>query len=54
MRCCGRDHFGKCVEEAKCFICAGKHKGSKHEYIIESYSKRAEPCEHYAARCANC
>jgi hypothetical protein len=54
MRCCGRDHFGKCVEEAKCFICAGKHEGSKHECTIESCSKRAEPCEHYAARCANC
>jgi hypothetical protein len=54
MRCCGRDHFGKCVEEAKCFVCAGKHEGSKHECTIESCSKRAEPCEHYAARCANC
>ena len=54
MRCCGRDHFGKCVEEAKCFICAGKHEGSKHECTIESCSKRSEPCEHYAARCANC
>lgn len=54
MRCCGRDHFGKCVEEAKCFICAGKHEGSKHECTVESCGKRAEPCEHYAARCANC
>jgi hypothetical protein len=54
MRCCGRDHFGKCVEEAKCFVCAGKHEGSKHECTIESCSKRSEPCEHYAARCANC
>jgi hypothetical protein len=39
---------------AKCFICAGKHEGSKHECTIESCSKRAEPFEHYAARCANC
>jgi len=54
MRCCGRDHFGKCVEEAKCFICAGKHEGSKHECSVESCSKRAGPCEHYAAKCANC
>jgi hypothetical protein len=54
MRCCGRDHFGKCVEEAKCFICAGKHEGSKHDCTVESCGKRAEPCEHYAARCANC
>lgn len=53
-RCCGRDHFGKCVEEAKCFICAGKHEGSKHECTIEGCGKRSEPCEHYAARCANC
>lgn len=54
MRCCGRDHYGKCVEEAKCFIRAGKHEGSKHECTVESCSGRAEPCEHYAARCANC
>jgi hypothetical protein len=26
LRCCGRDHFGKCVEEARCFVCAGKHE----------------------------
>ena len=54
MRCCGRDHFGKCVEEAKCFICAGKHEGSKHECSVESCRKRSEPCEHFAAKCANC
>jgi hypothetical protein len=54
MRCCGRDHFGKCVEEAKCFVCAGKHEGREHECTIESCSKRSEPCEHYAAKCANC
>ena len=54
MHCCGRDHFGKCVEEAKCFICAGKHEGSKHECSVESCRKRSEPCEHFAAKCANC
>jgi hypothetical protein len=54
MRCCGRDHFGKCAGEAKCFVCAGKHEGSKHECTVESCGKRSEPCEHYAARCANC
>lgn len=54
MRCCGRDHFGKCVEEAKCFVCAGTHEGREHECTIESCSKRSEPCEHYAAKCANC
>jgi hypothetical protein len=53
-RCCGRDHFGKCVEEAKCFVCAGKHEGSEHECTIESCGKRSEACEHYAAKCANC
>jgi hypothetical protein len=54
MRCCGRDHFGKCIEEAKCFVCARIHEGKEHECTIESCSKRSEPCEHYAAKCANC
>jgi hypothetical protein len=54
MCCCGRDHFGKCAEEAKCFVCAGKHEGSKHECTVESCSKRSEPCEHYVVKCANC
>lgn len=30
MQCCGRDHFGKCVAEAKCFVCVGEHEGGKH------------------------
>lgn len=30
MRCCGRDHFGKCKEEAKCFLHAGEHEGNQH------------------------
>jgi hypothetical protein len=54
MRCCGRDHFGKCVEEARCFVYAGNQEGREHECTIESCSKRSEPCEHYAAKCANC
>jgi hypothetical protein len=54
MRCCGRDHFGKCIEEAKCFVCAGNHEGREYECTIESSSKRSEPCEHYTAKCANC
>ena len=54
MRCCSYDHFSKYVEEAKCFIYASKHDGSKHECTIESCSKRAEPYEHYAVRYANC
>lgn len=54
MRCCGRDHFGQCTEEVKCFVCAGEHEGSKHECTAESCSKRSGPCEHRAAKCANC
>lgn len=54
MRCCGRDHFGQCTEEPKCFECAGDHEGSKHECTAESCSKRSGPCEHHAAKCANC
>jgi hypothetical protein len=41
MRCCGRDHFGKCTEEAKCFVCAGNHEGREHECTVESCSKRS-------------
>lgn len=54
MRCCDRDHFGKCADEARCFVCAGKHEGSEHECTVESCGKRTEPCEHYAAKCADC
>lgn len=54
MRCCGRDHFGQCTEGPKCFVCAGEHEGRKHECIAESCSKRSGPCEHHAAKCANC
>lgn len=54
MRCCGRDHFGKCTGDAKCFVCAGKHEGAKHQCTAEGCGKRAEPCEHHAIRCANC
>jgi len=53
MRYYSRDHFGKCVEEAKYFIYASKHKGSKHEYSVESCSKRAGLYKHYAAKYAN-
>lgn len=54
MRCCGRDHFGQCDEKAKCFVCAGEHEGSKHECVAEICTKRSGPCEHHAAKCANC
>jgi hypothetical protein len=40
MLCCGRDHFGKCVEEAKCLVYAGKHEGSKHECSASTYGKQ--------------
>lgn len=54
MHCCGRDHFGKCVEKAKCFVCADEHEGAKHKCNAEGCSKKTEPCEHHAAKCANC
>ena len=54
MRCCGRDHFGQCTEDPKCFVCAGDHEGSKHECKAEGCSKRTGPCEHHMAKCANC
>lgn len=54
MRCCGRDHFGQCTEDPKCFVCAGDHEGSKHECAAEGCSKTAAPCEHQVAKCANC
>lgn len=54
MRCCGRDHFGKCTEEARCFICAGEHEGIKHRCAFQDCGKKSEPCEHHVAKCANC
>lgn len=54
MRCCGRDHFGQCTEDPKCFVCAGDHEGSNHECTIEGCSKRSAPCEHQVAKCVNC
>jgi hypothetical protein len=41
-----RDHFGKCVEEAKCFIYAKGHKGAKHKCNTEGYSKKTELYKH--------
>lgn len=54
MQCCGGDHFGKCAETAKCYICAGEHEGAKHQCAVEGCNKKAEPCEHHAVKCANC
>lgn len=52
--CCGPDHFGRCSEPAKCFVCAGKHEGIKHRCTAAGCGKRLEPCDHEAAKCANC
>jgi hypothetical protein len=54
MQCCRRDHFGKCTEMARCYICAGEHEGAKHQCAIEGCGKKAEPCDHHMAKCANC
>jgi len=54
MHCCGRDHFGNCLEKAKCFVCADSYEGAKHKCNAEGCGKKTEPCEHHAARCANC
>lgn len=54
MRCCGRDHFGQCTKDPQCFVFAGDHEGSKHEWTAEGCSKRSGPCEHHPAKCANC
>jgi hypothetical protein len=54
MRCCGRDHFGQCSEDPKCFVCAGDHGGSKHGCTAEGCSKMSALCEHQVAKCANC
>lgn len=52
--CCGPDHFGKCTEQAKCFVCAGEHEGAKHLCATTGCGKKSEPCDHEVARCANC
>jgi hypothetical protein len=54
MQCCRRDHFGKCTEMARCYICAGEHEGAKHQCTTEGCGKKAEPCDHHMAKCANC
>lgn len=54
LRCCGRDHFGKCTEQAKCFVCAAEHEGSEHQCTAQDCGKKSEPCEHHPAKCANC
>lgn len=54
MQCCGQDHFGRCPELAKCYICAGEHEGAKHLCVAEGCGQKEEPCEHHAAKCANC
>jgi hypothetical protein len=53
MRCCGRDHFDKCVEEAKRFVCADEQEWSKQRCAVCGCSKRSEPCEHRATNHAN-
>jgi hypothetical protein len=52
--CCGRDHFGKCTEVAKCFVCAEEHEGAEHRCPMDGCGKEAMVCEHQAAKCANC
>lgn len=52
--CCGPDHFGRCTEPAKCFVCAGEHEGIKHRCATVGCGKKSEPCDHEAAKCANC
>lgn len=54
MHCCGRDHFGKCREAARCYVCADDHAGSEHRCQTESCGKKLMPCEHHAAKCTNC
>lgn len=54
MQCCGRDHFGKCSETAKCYVCAEQHKGLEHRCQTKGCEKKSAPCEHHAAKCANC
>lgn len=54
VQCCGRDHFGKCNETAKCYVCAEQHKGSEHRCKTKDCEKKSAPCEHHAAKCANC
>ncbi|KAI7066734.1 hypothetical protein KC331_g1892 [Hortaea werneckii] len=54
MQCCGHDHFGKCKEAAKCYVCAGEHEGTEHRCQVKGCEKKSAPCEHHAAKCVNC
>jgi hypothetical protein len=53
IRYYSRDYFSKCAKEAKYFIYVGEHEGTKHQYAVEGYSKKLEPCKHYVAKCVN-
>ena len=48
--CCGRDHFGKCDEAARCYVCAENHPGSEHRCQTEICGKKSMLCEHKAAK----
>jgi hypothetical protein len=39
---------------ARCYICAGEHEGAKRQCVAEDCGKKTEPCEHHAAKFANC
>jgi hypothetical protein len=54
MNCYGPDHFGKCAEAARCFICAGDHEGGKHKCEVAGCNKKSGLCEHCVAKCTNC
>lgn len=54
MHCCRLDHFGKCPKSARCCVCAGQHEGLKHRCQAKGCEKKSLPCEHHAAKCANC
>jgi hypothetical protein len=54
IHCYGRNHFSKCVELAKCCICAEQHKGSEYQCPIEGCGKELMVYMHQAAKCANC
>jgi hypothetical protein len=52
-KCQGFGHHAiRCVEAAKCQICAAKHETRLH--VCNTCQKRGKPCSHGELKCANC
>jgi len=52
-RCCKFGHYGGCMDEIRCYLCAGPHIAGEHICPVEGCNMKA-PCKHVPPKCANC